>query len=403
MKFALISEKKLPADSRVALSPEQAKSFKQSFPNADLVVETSQDRIFSDQEYENQGIEVVRSVEDCDVLLGIKEVPINHLIPNKTYLFFSHTIKMQPYNQKLMAAFLEKNIRMIDYECLEWEKGGRVLGFGRWAGIVGAYNGLLTWGLKHKSFKLKPAHQCANYAELKEELKKVSLPNIKIALTGTGRVASGALEIMALLGLNEVKPKKFLNVPSQEAVFTQLRNKNIFYLKANPEQWNKKHFYENHEDYACKFEPYLSETDLLINGFYWEEDLPALFTTEQTKNPDFKIKVIADITCDVEGSIPITFKATSIDDPTFGWDPVNQIVTPPYLPHTIDVMAVTNLPTEMPASASEDFGESLLNHILPLFMGPDPENILERATLTNQGQLTPNFEYLQDYADGKTL
>jgi alanine dehydrogenase len=403
MKFALISEKKLPADSRVALSPTHAKEFVQKFPDAELLVESSDTRIFTDQDYRNEGIEVVDSVQDCDILLGIKEVPTSELIQGKTYLFFSHTIKMQAYNQKLMAAFLEKNITMIDYECLEWEKGGRVLGFGRWAGIVGAYNGLLTWGLKHKSFSLKPAYKCRNYAELKSEFKKVKLPNIKIALTGTGRVASGALEIMEELGIQELDAEKYLAANVEKPVFHRLRNRDIYYLKANPDSWDRTHFYNNHTDYACKFEPYLSETDLLINGFYWEDDLPALFTKSQTKNADFRIKVIADITCDVEGSIPITFKATSIEDPTFGWDASKQEVTPPYLENTIDVMAVTNLPTEMPASASEDFGHALLNHILPLFVKDDPDAILERATIVKNGKLCPDFEYLSDYAAGKAL
>jgi saccharopine dehydrogenase (NAD+, L-lysine forming) len=400
MKIALLSEKKLPADSRVALSPEQAKQLMMVHPNLTIVAESSNDRIFSDEDYRNADVQVVGSVEDCDILLGIKEVPVKDLIPEKTYLFFSHTIKMQAYNQKLMQAFLEKKITMVDYECLEWGKGGRVLGFGRWAGIVGAYNGLLTWGKKHNSFDLKPAYLCKNYDELKSELKKVSLPNIKITLTGTGRVASGSLEVMDIVGIKAVTPEELLNNSFEKPVYSQLLNRHIFKRKNYNGPWNRPHFFEFHDEYIGQFDPYLSKTDLLINGFYWEEDLPALFTKKQTADPDFNIKVIADITCDVEGSVPITFKATSIEDPTFGWDPLNQVVTAPFLPNTIDVMAVTNLPTEMPASASEDFGDAMSTHILPLFVGGDPDQIIKRATLTHNGQLTPDFNYLQDYADG---
>lgn len=370
------------------------------YDNLTIVCQSSNDRIFIDQDYYEAGVEVVENVEDCDVLLGVKEVPVPELIPGKTYLFFSHTIKMQPYNQKLMKAFVEKRISMIDYECLEWPQGGRVLGFGRWAGIVGAYNGLLTWGKKYGSFNLKPAHHCKDYDELKSELKKVVLPPIKITLTGTGRVASGALEILNYLNIEQTDPAEFLAQSPDRPIFTNLRNRDIYYLTDDPDHWDRGHFYENHEAYSCKFEPYLSETDLLINGFYWEDDLPALFTKDDTANSDFRIKVIADITCDVEGSIPITFKATSIEDPTFGWNPARKSVTPPYLPGAIDVMAVTNLPTEMPASASEDFGNALGEHIIPLFLNNDPDGILKNATITDSGKLTPPFEYLEEYAKG---
>lgn len=401
MKFALIAEKKLPADSRVALSPAQAQNLMSKFPAITIVAQTSNDRIFTDDDYRKHNVEVVSDINDCDVMLGVKEVPVKELIQGKTYMFFSHTIKMQPYNQKLMKAFLDKNIRMVDYECLEWEKGGRILGFGRWAGIVGAYNGLLTWGKKMGTFDLKPAHQCALYSDLKTELEKVSLPNIKIALTGTGRVASGSLEVLQHIGIKQVNAEEFLNNDYDHPVFTNLRNRDIYFHKSNPNDWDRMHFYENHTEYACKFDPFLSKTDLLINGFYWEDDLPALFAKEDTANPNFNIKVIADITCDVEGSIPITFKATSIEDPTFGWDANKKVTTSPYLENTIDVMAVTNLPTEMPASASEDFGQALAEHIIPLFFEADPENIIGRATITENGKVTEHFSYLNDYALGK--
>lgn len=397
MKICLIRERKQPADTRVALTPEIAASFQKEYPQIEILVERSPERVFSDADYEAHGLTLTDDPSQCDVLLGIKEVPVDDLIPGKTYMYFSHTIKEQPYNQKLFKAMAEKGITMIDYECLSWPKGGRILGFGRWAGIVGAYNALLTWGTKFGTFELKPAHKCRDYAELKQELKKISLSNIKIALTGEGRVAGGATEILEYLGLKEISPED-LDKEFEEPVFCIFKNHHI-YRRKDGKDWDTAHFYTHHDEYEGVFHYYLNEIDLLINGFYWEDDLPPLFTKKETAGHDFNIRVIADITCDVEGSVPITMRATSIEDPTFGWDPETMKTTPPYLENTIDVMAVTNLPTEMPASASEEFGSDLTKYILPLFI-EDPEGILKHATLLENGKLTEDYDYLKDYLEG---
>jgi saccharopine dehydrogenase (NAD+, L-lysine-forming) len=398
MKIGLIRERKQPADSRVALTPTQAKELMEKYPEMEVWVEPSEDRIFTDEMYRAEGVRVSEAMEECDVLLGIKEVPKENLIPRKTYLFFSHTIKKQPYNQALFREMVRKKIRMIDYECLTWPKGGRILGFGVWAGIVGAYNGLLTWGKKFGLFDLRPAHQCSSYAELKEELKKVALPPIKIAYTGGGRVAAGIREVLEHVQWKELTPEAFLKERPDEPVFTQLDNPDL-YQRKNGEKWDTNHFFNHHTEYVSTFDRFISETDLLINGMYWEDDLPALFTKEDTKRPDFSIKVIADITCDVEGSVPITLEATPIHNPTLGWDPVKQSRTEPFGDKSIDVMAVTNLPTEMPADASATFGQDLLQHVLPLFL-EDAEGILSQATLTVDGKLAERYAYLQDYLEG---
>jgi saccharopine dehydrogenase (NAD+, L-lysine-forming) len=338
---------------------------------------------------------------DADVLLGIKEVPVSELIPQKTYLFFSHTIKKQPYNQKLLQSVLEKQIELIDYECLSWPKGDRILGFGRWAGVVGAYNAMLVWGEKYGHFKLKAAHACADYGELQHELTKVNLPAIKIGLTGKGRVGKGALELLGHMGIPEVSPTELLNQSFNEAVFANLDNEDL-YQRKDGKQWEKSDFYNNHSNYEGIFRPYMSELDMLINGMYWEESMEPLFSKEDTAKADFKIRVIADITCDVEGSVPITMKATPINDPVFGWDRSVQKVCPPYMADTIDVMAVTNLPAELPSSASEEFGESMMEHILPLLIEGDQQDILKRAAITNkQGNLNELYLYLGDYAFGE--
>jgi len=400
MKIALIKERKLPADKRVALSPHFAAELDRSSMGVQIVVESSNDRVFSDLDYQKEGLEVVDSVNDCDVLLGVKEVPVAELLAGKTYFFFSHTHKMQSYNRSLLQALVSKNIRMIDYECLEWPKGGRILGFGRWAGIVGVYNGFKTWGLKQRTFDLKPAFECSGYSELLSELKKVDVPKIKIALTGTGRVAGGALEVLNHMGIKEVNPADFLKQEFDFPVFTSLKNEHLYRNKDHSLAWDERHFYDNHEAYEGTFNAFAKSTDLLINGMYWEDDMPALFTKEETGKKDFRIKVIADITCDVEGSVPITLRATSIEDPVVSWHPELQKEVEPYSENAIDVMAVTNLPTELPSDASSDFGEVLAAEIIPQLINGDPQGILKNATLCEAGSLTEKYAYLQEFLDG---
>jgi len=361
IRFGLLRERKSPPDTRVALTPVQCVSVQKRYPDVRIFVESSPERTYSDDEYRAAGIPVVHDLSDCDVLFGIKEVPKEHLIPGKTYFFFSHTIKKQPYNQAMLQAILAKNIELIDYETLKWESGLRVLGFGRWAGIVGAYNGFLTWGRKTGSYEIKPAWQCLDYAEMLRECHKIQPGPAKIVLTGGGRVANGALELLRQLNILEVTPEDFL-----------LRNHT---------------------------RPFLPACDMLINGIFWTSDLPRLFEKEDTAWPGFRIKVIADISCDVDGSVPITVDATTIADPVFGWDRQAQERTAPFLPETIDVMAVSNLPNELPRDASGEFGEHLFHDVIPeLFHSQSA--MLEGARITRDGALTKRYSYLQDYADG---
>jgi len=402
MQIALIKERKSPHDLRVALTPNQCRILKELFPDLDIVVESSEDRTFKDAEYKEAGIKVVELATNADVLMGIKEVPIASLLNNKTYFFFSHTIKKQAYNKVMLQEIIRKQIRLIDYECLEYPEGRRLLGFGHWAGVVGAYNGLLTWGKKYKTFDLKPAYECADYDELKLELQKIAdhLPKLRIGLTGTGRVSNGALEVLRFIGIEEVSPEDFIAKTYDKPVFTNFLNHHIYKKKEHPnDEWDMHHFYTNHQSYRGDFSKYLPHTDLLINGFYWEPSLDPLFTKADTAEENFAIKVIADITCDVEGSIPITLRATYPSDPTFGWDPKNQKEIPPFSPNGIDVMAVTVLPTELPKNASADFGEMISEHVIPLLVNGDKHDILKRATITQGGKLTEKFGYLTDYVE----
>ncbi|PCJ65257.1 MAG: alanine dehydrogenase [Bacteroidetes bacterium] len=400
MKIGLVREWKQPADKRVALTPELCVEFKKRFPDTELVVEASPERTYLAKEYEAVGIPTVKDVNDCDILIGIKEVPIDKLIPNKTYLFFSHTIKAQPYNRDLLQAILEKNISLIDYEPLTWKKGNRILGFGKWAGVVGAYNAFLTWGKKTGKFDLPSAYETNDYEESMALLKELDLKKTRVVFTGNGRVAEGIREVLELMKIKEVSPQEFISQPPNGAYFTQLTSWDLYHRKDGGE-WDAKHYYEHHDQYCSEFDNFLPYTDILINGMYWQEDMPVLFEKKDTKSDRFAIQVIADITCDVEGSVPITMEATDIFHPTFGWSKSQQKQVEAYGEDTIDVMAVTNLPTEMPKNASTEFGTLMLDHILPLLIDGDKDGILKRARLTDGGKLTDEFSYLQDFVEGK--
>ena len=396
MKIGLIREWKQPADKRVALTPALCAELKQKYPQVDIVVEESPDRTYTSAEYRSEGIEVVTDMTDCDVLLGIKEVPIDKLIPNKTYLFFSHTVKEQEYNRPLLQAVLDKNISLIDYEPITWKEGGRILGFGKWAGVVGTYNAFLTWGKKTGKFDLPRAYETNEYGQSMELLRNLELGRTRLIFTGNGRVADGIKEVLDLMKIKEVSPQEFVSQPPKGAYYAQLTSWDLYHRKDGG-AWDINHFYKNHTEYCCEFDNYLPYADVFINGMYWQEDLPSLFEKKDTRAKDFNIQVIADITCDVEGSVPITMEATDIYNPTFGWSKSKQKQVAPYGEDTIDVMAVTNLPTEMPKNASTEFGTLFLEHIAPLLISGDKDGILKRARITEGGKLTKQFDYLADF------
>jgi alanine dehydrogenase len=394
--IGLSKERKNPPDNRVALSPIQCIALQQRYPEVQVVVESSPARCFSDEAYREVGIQVVDSLEHCDVIFNIKEVPSEALIAGKTYFFFSHTIKKQPYNRTMLQSILQKNITLIDYEVLRYETGARVLGFGRYAGVVGTYNGLLVYGKKHGLFTLKPAHESKNYADILTQLLRVDLPNMRIVITGGGRVSQGALDLLRAIQIREVTPNQYLHIEYNEPVFVQLNSPDL-YVHPTLKQWDTKHFYQHHGEYISQFKGYAACTDLLVNGIYWTEDLPRLFETEDTQHPEkFKPTVIADISCDVEGSVPITYKATSIKDPVIGWSRRTLSPCEPYTEDSVDVMAVGNLPNELPKDASEEFGEMLLQLVMPEFMSKK-SRLIEEATITQSGNLTAHFQYLSDF------
>lgn len=401
MKIALIKERKTPPDRRVVLSPQACKKIVQHYPDAEIIVESSDIRIFSDEEYEEVGVKVVEDVSNADVLLGVKEVPVDHLIPNKTYFFFSHTIKKQPYNRKLLNAILEKNISLIDHETIIDDKGFRMIGFGRYAGLVGAYNGLRGLGLRDGLFDLPKVHSLRNLDEVKIELDKISLPsNIKILLSGTGKVAAGAKEILDHLGVKEISDALYLTSKFTEPVYCRV-DVMEYSRRVDGKVGSTAEFYKDPSGYESNFMSYAKETDFFIAGHFYGTGAPYLFTREDIRHHDFNINMVADISCDIDGPVASTLRASTIEEPLYGYDPQTESEVPFGTENSIGVMAVDNLPCELPDNASRGFGHMFFEHVIPAFFNDDNLGILERAKMTENGQLTPRFAYLQDYVDGK--
>jgi saccharopine dehydrogenase (NAD+, L-lysine forming) len=396
-KIGLIKEGKIPPDKRVPFTPAQTEEIEQRFPTVKIVCQESPVRCFKDDEYRNLNIEVSSNLNDCDVLMGIKEVPIESLIENKTYLFFSHTIKKQPHNRKLLQAILKKNIRLIDYEALKDYQGNRLIAFGRFAGIVGAYNGLWTYGKRYNLFTVRRAFDCFDINDLKLELRKVQLPPIKIILTGAGRVAKGAMETLDTAGIRKVSPGDFLTKSFDEPVYTQLSSAD-YHERIEGGNFNREEFHQHPERYRSLFVKFTKVAQLLLAGAFWNPRAPVLFTREDMLSKEFKIKVIADITCDINGSVPSTQRASTIPEPLYDYDPVTNSILPPLSGEDyVTSMAVDNLPCELPRSASEEFGRDLIDRILKPLLVNDSEGIIRRGTITEHGQLTEEFSYLQDY------
>ena len=396
IKIGLIREGKIPADNRAALTPAQCKWIHKNTNDVRVIAQSSTHRCFADKEYIHAGVEVKENIHDCDIMLGIKEVPLNELIENKTYLFFSHTKKMQQHNRNMFQQIIKKKITLIDYECMEHEDGQRILGFGFFAGVVGAHNGILAYGKRTKTYNLERVYIQHSFRKLIHTYFGLKLPNIKIAVTGSGRVAHGVLEVMNLLGVIEVEPDEFLQRKFSYPVFVQLKGNNL-YEHSITGKYNREDFHANPQNYICKFLPYTKVTDILMNGVYWEKNMPRLFEWEDLTANDFLIQAIADITDDKNGSIPCNIGDGTIEEPIYGVDKISKEKTFPFLPNSIDIMAVGNLPNELPRDASRYFGEQLIKYVLAdLINGNSP--IIEKATMVKDGELTEHYNYLKEYA-----
>tara|TARA_B100001564_G_scaffold154738_1_gene129954 strand:- start:2768 stop:3961 length:1194 start_codon:yes stop_codon:yes gene_type:complete len=394
MKLGILREEKIPVDKRTPFSPSQCKRIINDFPNIEIYVQSSQFRCYNDNEYISNNISVSEDISFCDILFGIKEVPSNNLIADKTYFFFSHTIKKQDYNRELLKNIISLNIRMIDYEVLKFKNGKRILGFGRYAGVIGAYNGLLAYGLKTNLFDIKPAHLCLDRKEMDYELKKVVLKNEKLLVTGKGRVGKGIIETLKKLNITEVNIEDYLTKEFNYPVFL-----NIDVLDYN-ERVDEKNsnfldFINNNKEYKSSFMKFVSKTNIYFAGHFYANGAPYLFTRKDVRSKQFNISVVADISCDIDGPVATTIRASKITDPIYGYNKITESEDDFMKDDVIAVMAVDNLPCELPKDASNDFGENLIKHIIPILNSNN--SILEDATICKDGDLTKNFEYLRDF------
>lgn len=399
IKFCLIKERKNPPDRRVVFSPQKLKEAVRKFPQAEFKVETSDIRIFPDEAYRSAGFDVTSDIADAEVMLGVKEVPISALIPNKKYFFFSHTIKQQPYNRELLKAVLEKKIELYDHEVITEENGSRLIGFGRYAGIVGAYNGFRAVGLKLGLFELPKVASLPDYDQLLRELEVVKLPAMKILLSGSGKVAYGAKEILDFLKIQEVPVEEYLVRKYDHPVYCRVDVLD-YNKRKDGKHGSVADFYKHPQEYTSDFRRFTKVSDMFIAGHFYGDGAPFFFTRKDARSPDFRIKFVADISCDIDGPVATTLRASTIADPLYGYNPETESETDFMEPSAIVVMAVDNLPCELPKDASEGFGEMFLDHVLPAFFNGDKDGILERARMTKDGKLTERFSYLKDYVRG---
>ena len=400
MKFGVLKERKSPPDRRVVFSPDELLRLKERYQDAVIQVESSDIRIFTDAQYSDLGIEVSDDISDCDVLFGVKEVPIDFLIPNKSYFFFSHTIKEQPYNRQLLQAILEKNIDLYDHETIVNASDRRLIGFGRYAGIVGAYNTIRAFGIKFGLFKLAKAETLSGKEELINHLKRVVLPPLKFVITGTGKVGGGITEILDAMKIKEVSVENYLTKNYAQPVYTQIDvldyNKRI-----DGQVLDCSDFYKNPTDYSINFERFTKVSDIVITGHFHGTGAPDIITREMLRSKDCKVKVVGDVSCDINGPVACTLRSSTIAEPFYGYLPSEDKEVDVFHPAAVVVMAVDNLPCELPKDASEGFGTMFIEYVIPAFFNGDKDGVLERAQMTENGKLTEKFSYLQDFVDGK--
>lgn len=398
--LGVIRETKDPPDKRVPLTPRQCHLLSKKYRNLKIVVQPSEGRCFSDEEYRKAGVTMREDLSGCQVLAGVKEVKKDALIDGKTYLFFSHTAKKQPYNRELLQLLVEKGIRMIDYEYLTGENGVRVVAFGKWAGVMGAYNGLIALGIRSGRFELPRANELKDVEELKSLLKGLDAGKTRIVITGGGRVAEGAVEVLKAAGIRQVEPGAYLSKFFDEAVFTRLDPWN--YVKNRfGERFDFEHFVANPHLYENNFLPYARRSDMYIASHFWDPRAPLLLTRKELLGGKVPIRIIADISCDIDGPIASTIRPSTIAEPFYGYDPVQNEESEAFSDGSITVMAVDNLPGELPRDASSSFGDAMAEFVVPELLHRDRSSMLERASITENGKLGKDYAYLQDFLEGK--
>jgi len=387
-------------ENRTPLVPEHIKKYKESNPNINFIIQPSNSRCFSDEEYELCGAKINENLNECSIIFGVKEIDPNILINNRTYLFFSHTFKINKQqkniekNKKdLLLSILNKKITLIDYENIRGKNGTRCLGFGRFAGIVGCYNtlNLLLRVLGKQS--LASAYKIDDYERLVLNLKNLYFPKTKILVTGDGRVAKGVIELLNQTNIKAVSKKDFLEKKFDQPIFCNLETKD-YVTNNSSTNFNLEHFINNPQDYSSSALQYLKETNILISAHYWDPSSPKIFENEDLKDLQ-NLKIVGDITCDINGSVPTTIRSTTIEEPNY-WIERYNLKEIDENNDGIAVMAVDNLPSELPRDSSTEFSEGIINEVLPFLLKEDDGRILN-GTITTDGSFLEKYNYLNDY------
>ena len=381
-------------ENRTPFSPTQISNLLDKFSDLKIIVQPSKRRCFKNEDYLKAGAQITDDLSSADIIFGVKEVDISTLIKDKTYLFFSHTSKVRQYigqtlkddsviyKKELLKKIINKNITLIDYENVRdvSGEGYRYLGFGRFAGIIGTYNTLNLYLKLSNKRPLSRAFEINNYEQIKKLISNQNFNKIKILLTGSGRASKGAIEMLEHANIKQVSINDYLNKKYNEAIFSNISA--------------KEHIERKNGKDISKVKNYLFETDMLIACHYWDPKFPKLFFPKHIN--EFKnLKIIGDITCDINGSVPTTIRSTSIEKPYYSID-IDSMKEIDLGAKGIAVMAVDNLPSELPQDASEEFGSSVISEILPYLIDKDDGRI-NRATTASNGKFCGNFSYLNDF------
>lgn len=402
MKIGLIKETKSPVDNRVALSPKQVAHLNEKYPNSEIVVQSSDIRAFPDVEYRKAGVKVVEDISDCDVLVGIKEAKISSLISGKHYFFFGHIAKMQEYNRPLLQAFLKKGITFSDYEYLVDDENVRLCAFGWWAGVVGVYYTLRGYGLKYKTFELPKPDIHFTLTDLLDNLKTIDLPNVKILVTGKGRVSQGAQYVLKNIGAIEIGEQEYLSKNPVNTLTYSVANVEKLVSRKDNGSFDRKDFAESPQCYKSDFMRWAKYTDILISAHYWAPEAPVYLSKEDLKSADNHIRTIGDVTCDIMGSIKSTIRPATHAEPYYDYNPFTEKEEPLFAKKdNITVMAVDTCPNALPMDASEYFGNMLTPHVFEPLLKGEMSKVIKRATIVDKGKLTERFSYLEGFAQQK--
>ena len=401
MRIALIKETKTPVDNRVALSPKQVAELNKRFPEHEIVVQASDIRAFSDDEYRAEGVQVVSQIEDCDILFGIKEAKIESLIPNKQYFFFGHIAKMQEYNRPLLQAFIQKHITFCDYEYLVDDNNIRVCAFGWWAGIVGVYYTLRGYGLKYKLYDLPKPDLRFSLDKLLNALRSIELPKVKLMITGAGRVSQGAQYVLDIIGAKKLAEKEYLSTDMVDSLSYCFADVDRLVKRKDGGEFSWNDFTHHVKDYESDFLRWARQTDVLICAHFWAPDAPVYLREEDLRGEEIRIRMIGDVTCDIKGSIKSTVRPATHADPYYDYNPLTEQEEPAFSsPDNISVMAVDTCPNALAMDTSEYFGRMLMENVfIPIMKGENSE-IINRSMILENGVLTPHFSYLESFARG---